>query len=340
MGRVVLWAVLSLGLGWSQSPEELLRQRQRAEPRAFGPNLALGQYLLEAGEAAQAVPFLATAAAARPGDRAAQYDLTVAYIEAGRLAEARALIDRMPPSAAVDHLEAQWLTAAGQPGPAAVRFQKAAEAEPTERHLFDWGNHMQNHGAAQAALKIFRYAIERFPESARLKVGEGVALYAIREYDAAVRAVCAGVDLNPADVRPLVFLGMMIDLTPESAPLVRQRLAAFAKRYPGNAQAQYLYGLSLTRTSNPAAAEPFLRRAIGLAPRLAEPHLELGKLYADANRTAEAIRELEAALQRSPGLEAAHYRLGQLYQRTGQTALANRHLAEYRKLRAAKPGSP
>ncbi len=340
MGRVVLLAVLSLAWGWGQSPEEILRQRQRAEPRAFGPNLALGQYLLEAGEAAKALPFLAAAAAARPGDRTAQYDLTVAYMEAGRLPEARALIDAMPPSATVDHLEGQWLTAAGQPAPAALRFQKAAEAEPTERHLFDWGNHMQNHGAAQPALQIFRYATERFPESARLKVGEGVALYAIREYDAAVRAVCAGVDLNPADLRPLVFLGMMIDLTPESAPLVRQRLEGFAKRYPRNAQAQYLYGLSLTRTATPAAAEPYLRRAITLAPGLAEPHLELGKLCADTNRTAEAIRELEAALERSPRMEAAHYRLGQLYQRTGQTALAKRHLAEYQKLRAGKPATP
>jgi predicted Zn-dependent protease len=340
MGRAVLLAVFSLALGWGQTPEEALRQRQRAQPRAFGPNLALGQYLLEAGEAAQAVPYLAAAVAAQPEDRAARYDLAVAYIEAGRLPEARPLMDGMQPSAAVDHLEAQWLAAAGQPGPAALRFQKAAEAEPTERHLFDWGNHMQNHGAAQAALRIFRYATEQFPESARLKVGEGVALYAIREYDAAVRAVCAGVDLNPADLRPLVFLGMMIDLTPESAPLVRQRLAGFAERYPRNAQTQYLYGLSLTRTATPAAAEPYLRRAIALAPGLAEAHLELGKLYADANRTAEAIRELEAALQRSPGLEAAHYRLGQLYQRTGQTALAKRHLAEYRRLRAGKPATP
>jgi Flp pilus assembly protein TadD len=73
---------------------------------------------------------------------------------------------------------------------------------------------------------------------------------------------------------------------------------------------------------------------------LAEPHLELGKLCADTNRTAEAIRELEAALERSPRMEAAHYRLGQLYQRTGQTALAKRHLAEYQKLRAGKPATP
>lgn len=336
MGRGLLLAVFGLAVGWSQSPEETLRRTQREQPRAFAPNLALGQYLLEAGEAAKAVPFLAAAVAVRPTDEAARYDLAAAYIEAGRLTEAKRLIESMAPSASVNHLQAQWLTASGQPSPAALQFQKAAEAEPTERHLFDWGNHLQNYGAPEPALKIFRYAIERFPSSARLKVGEGVALYTMREYDAAVRAVCAGVDLNPADLRPLVFLGLMIDLTPESAPMVRQRLESFARRYPGSAQAQYLYGLSLTKTTTAAAAEPFLRRAIALAPRLHEPHLELGKLYADTNRTGEAIHELETALRLAPRLEAAHYRLGQLYQRSGQAELARRHLTEYQRLRTQK----
>lgn len=340
MRRGVWLAVIWLSLGSGQSPEAALRRAQSAQPRAFGPNLALGQYLLEAGEPARAVPFLAAAVAARPDDGPAQYDLAVAQIETGRLGEARKLLDGMAPSPSRDHLEAQWLTASGQPSPAAAKYQRAAEAAPTERHLFDWGNHLQNYGAPEPALRIFRYAIERFPASARLKVGEGVALYTLRQYDEAVKAVCAGVDLNPADLRPLVFLGLMIDLTPESAPMVRQRLAAFAERYPRDAQAQYLYGLSLTKTSIPAAAEPFLRRASTLAPRMHDPHLELGKLYADANRTAEAVRELETALRLAPRLEAAHYRLGLLYQRLGQRELANRHLAEYRKLRAEKPEKP
>jgi Tfp pilus assembly protein PilF len=340
MGGNLLVLVLGAALTvHGQSAEEMLRGKQRAQPREFGPNLALGEFLLEAGRAAEAAPFLTMAVQARPTDLAARCDLAVAYIEAGRLGEARKLIDGMPKSAAVENLEGQWLAASGQPGPAAARYQRAAEAEPSERHLFDWGNHLQNIGAAEAALKIFRYAAERFPKSARLKVGEGVALYALREYDAAAAAVCAGVDLNPEDLRPLVFLGLMIDLTPESAPLVRQRLEVFARRYPRHAQAQYLFGLSLSKTANPVAAEPFLRRAAAMAPRMHEPRLELGRLYAEANRTGEAIVELEAALRLAPELEPAHYRLGQLYQKTGQTELANKHLLEYRKLRARKPAS-
>lgn len=335
--RNLLVAVLGVAIaGYGQAGEEELRRKQRAQPREFGANLALGQFLLEAGKAGEAAAFLAAAVAARPADTAARSDLAVAYIETGRLGEARKILDGMPRTAAVDHLEGQWLAAAGQPGPAAERYQRAAETEPSERHLFDWGNHLQSHGAVEAALKVFRYAGERFPKSARLKVGEGVALYALREYDAAAGAVCAGVDLNPEDLRPLVFLGLMIELTPESGPLVRARLEGFARRYPRNAQAQYLYGLSLSKTAKAGEGEPFLKRAAALAPRMHEPRLELGKLYADANRTEEAIVELEAALRLAPGVEAAHYRLGQLYQKAGQAELARKHLEEYRRLRAGK----
>ena len=67
-----------------------------------------------------------------------------------------------------------------------------------------------------------------------------------------------------------------------------------------------------------------------------EPHLELGKLYADAGRTDKAISELLSAIRLSPNLDNAHYKLAQLYQRAGQTELANKHFAEYRKIRASR----
>ena len=65
-----------------------------------------------------------------------------------------------------------------------------------------------------------------------------------------------------------------------------------------------------------------------------EPHLELGKLYAEAGRTDDAVRELQSAIRLSSNLDAAHYKLAQLYQRNGQAGLAAKHFAEYRKIRA------
>ncbi len=313
-----------------------LRRAQQTQPHNFAANLALGQYLLEAGQAAQAITFLTKAVRLNSADIAARHDLASAYVEVNRLADARHLIETLPPSSARIHLEAQWLASSGQIIPAAEMFQKASEAEPSEKHVFDWGNHLLNQNATEPALKIFQYGIEHFPQSARFRVARGVALYARGEFEEAARSVCAGVDLNPADLRPLVFLGLMTDLSPESSLLVKQRLEGFATRFPTHAQAQYYYGLSLTKSETPLAAEPFLRRAQRLDPKLSQARFELGKLFADAGRKVEAIQELKAALLLAPDLEAAHYRLGQLYQRDGQTALASHHFNRHRELKAQK----
>ncbi len=316
--------------------ESALRRAQQSQPRNFTANLTLGQYLLEAGQPAQAIAFLTKAIRLNPVDVTARHDLASAYVEENRLTDARNLIEKLPASTAKSHLEAQWLAASGQIIPAAELFQKAAEAEPSEKHVFDWGNHLLNQNATEPALKIFQYGIEHFPQSGRFRVARAVALYARGEFEEAARSVCAGVDLNPADLRPLVFLGLMTDLSPESSLLVRQRLQGFAKRFPNHGQAQYYYGLSLTKSETPLAAEPFLRRAQRLNPKLPEARFELGKLYADAGRKVEAILELKAALLLAPDIEAAHYRLGQIYQREGQTALASHHFARHRELKAKK----
>lgn len=324
---------------WAQPSiptESTLRRAQQNQPGDFAANLALGQYLLEAGQPAQALAFLTNAVRLDPEDVAARHDLAVVYIEVTRLADARNLIEKLPSSPAKIHLEAQWLAASGQIIPAAKMFQKAAEADPSEKHVFDWGNHLLNQSATEQALKLFQYGAEHFPQSARFKVARGVALYARGEFEEAARSVCAGVDLDPADLRPLVFLGLMTDLSPESSLLVRQRLQGFAKRFPTHAQAQYFYGLSLTKSDTPLAAEPFLRRAQRLDPKLSQAHFELGKLFADAGRKVEAIQQLKSALLLDPDLEAAHYRLGQIYQRDGQKALASHHFARHRELKAKK----
>jgi len=321
----------------SRTIETKLRQAQSAQPTSFDANLSLGQFLLGAGRPAEAVRFLDLARKLKPESVPARHDLFVALVETGKFGEAEALLRELQkeaPSASTVHLEARWLAASGKPALAAERFQQAAEAEPTETHLFDWGNHMLAHGAAEPAGKIFAYAVGRFPRSARLKVAQAVSYYAQGNYDHAIRTLREGIALNPKDLRPLVFLGQMIGVSPELERDVQRELERFAALYPEHAQAQYFYGLSLVTLNDQKSGERYLRRAAALDPKMPEAHLELGKLYADSGRAEQAVQELRIAIQLSPGLSAGHYKLGQLYQRSGQTALADQHFAVYRKLRA------
>ena len=88
--------------------------------------------------------------------------------------------------------------------------------DPSEEHLFDWGDSLLQLRASGPATEVFRAAIPP-PQSARLRVGLGIALYSQGEYRDAVQSFCDAADLAPSDPRPYQFLGEMYGVSPESA---------------------------------------------------------------------------------------------------------------------------
>jgi Flp pilus assembly protein TadD len=322
----------------SKKVEAKLRRGLATYPENPEANLALGTFLLEAGRAGEAVPLLGAAVRLAPGSIQARHDLAVALLEERRLTEAEALLRELQVTggseAVVTHLEARWLAASGKPAEAAEKFQRSAERAPTEAHLFDWGNHMLSNGAAEPASRIFTWATQKYPQSVRLKIAEGMSYYARGDYDRAVEVVCAAIRLDPEDPRPLASLGRMIGVAPQRERQIKTELERFARVYPEHAEAQYFFGLSLATLGESDIAERQFRRAAALDPEMAQPHIELGKLLGEKSRSEEAIRELEGAVRLAPNISGAHYRLAQLYQRAGNKILAQRHFVAYRKLRA------
>jgi lipopolysaccharide biosynthesis regulator YciM len=79
-----------------------------------------------------------------------------------------------------------------------------------------------------------------------------------------------------------------------------------------------------------------LKKATELEPKLAEAYLQLGNLFSDQGKYADAIPEYERALQENADLADAHYRLGQAYVHTGQKEQAQQHLDVYQRLRAQR----
>ncbi len=82
--KVLAWPI---GFGDRDKAQSLLRQALTVNPGGIDPNYFYGEFLLEGGRAADAVPFLERAlhAAARPGREVA---------DAGRRDEAKALLDK------------------------------------------------------------------------------------------------------------------------------------------------------------------------------------------------------------------------------------------------------
>lgn len=309
-----------------------------AQSAVFEANHRQAERYAGKGKLAEAIPFFEKASSLDPANYVNGYDLVLAYVGTGALDKARAQIGGM--LAHGDRAELHNLLGlveekAGHVQLAADQYQQAAHMDPTEKHVFDLGQcFLKYHGSAEA-LQIFTWGVEKHPKSARLRVAQGVAFYSQGQYDQAVEALCSGVDLDPADPRPLYFLGKMYDISMEMAGEVTKRLAHFAEVYPGNASANYYYALSLWKrisAGDDPRVEKYLRKAIALDGKLAGAHFQLGILYSDRHMQAEALREFKQAVKFDPETGKYRYRLGQAYRAAGLEQQAKEQFQAYREL--------
>jgi tetratricopeptide (TPR) repeat protein len=313
----------------------------------FKAQHALALSFLQKGDVEAAIPHLRRAHAIDPSHYDNSYNFAVALLQAGNAADARAVVTQLlkaKETGELHNLLGDVEELAGNLPVAADHFQRAAHMDATEEHLFDWGNIHLRLRAGDNALAVFTAGVARFPASARLQIGRGIAQYSRGQYSEAVASFCLAVDLDPSDPRPYDFLGEIYGVAPELASEVTARLAGFVKAHPQNAMAHLYYALSLWRGER-ARSEPedlrrieaVLTRAVTLDPTLARGFLELGILLSDQERYAEAIDQLRRAIALQPGVAQAHYRLAQAYRRTGQTALAEKELEIFQKLKGDTP---
>ncbi len=163
--------------------ERRLLEAVRRTPDAFAAQHALGEFYLQAGKLTAAIPHLERARALDPAHYANGHDLAIAYLETGKLDAARQQVRRMleaKESAELFNLLGDVDARAGDFVAAAVGYQRAAHLEPTEEHLFDWGDNLLRLRAYDDAVDVFTASIRRHPSSARLHIGLGIAQYLAR----------------------------------------------------------------------------------------------------------------------------------------------------------------
>lgn len=324
--------------------EQSHKDALRGNPDSFDANHNLGEFYIKQGKLTVAIPYLEKAQQLNPTDYPNSYDLALAYFQIEKFSQARALIQgilKWKETAELHSLLGDVEEKAGNPVAAAEEFQRAARMDESEQNLLDLGNSLIKINAFDAAVQIFSYGLRKYPGSAKLRVGMGIARYSRGEYSDAVKLLCEAADLDPADSRPYLFLGEMYGVSVEMANEITKRMAQFVKYHPENAKAHYYYAVNLWRGHRNGGQpvdfdliEKSLERAVALDPTLAEAHFELGVLYSEQQRYSEAINALRRAVSLQPDHLKAHYRLAQLYQRTGQQALAARELEIHQSLKA------
>jgi tetratricopeptide (TPR) repeat protein len=344
-GQVALSQSSPAAKNSAEEERSLLRAATR-EPNNLQTVGSLGEYYLRNEKWRESARWLAKAYALSSSDESVGYDLAYATMQAGDLDSAKRQIEKMLAQSdsaklhnllgEVDDRRADYVTAARE-------YHRAAEIDPSESNIFDLATFLLQHqkyvGFLDDSIKFFRYGVAQFPRSSRMMVGLGVALYAANEYDEAVRVLCAAVDLDPKDRRPIQFLGRASRISPALAEEVDRRLKDFAERYPENAATNYFYALSLWKRGGGDEGRDLdeigrlLHKAESLSPGWYEPHYQLGVLYESQKLYPDAIHEMSRAVKIDPDFFPAHFRLAVLYNKTGQRVQAAAEASIVRRLK-------
>jgi tetratricopeptide (TPR) repeat protein len=338
----------STSTGVGSESEGKLRAALAEAPNSFEANHQLGEFCFRKGSYREAVPLLKTAYRIDPANHDNEYNLALAYKEAGNFAQARQHIEKLlahEDNADLRRVSGDLDEEMGDSLAAVRAYEQAVRLDPSEQNYFAWGSELLLHRAVWPAAEVFRKGTEAHPKSARMLAALGAALFASALYDEAALRLCEASDLNPADPGPYVFLGKIDMAAPAPLACVEPKLMRFVQEQPGDARANYYSAMAIWKrqkgTENPQEMqqiESLLTKAVAADPKYDEAYLQLGNLYAGERNSGEAIRFYKKAIEVNPQLGEAHYRLGVAYERAGEPVEAKQEFQvhdEIEKVQAA-----
>lgn len=336
------FAVNLARLGKNDLAEAEFKKALYSEPANFSANHDFGEFYARGGKAKEAIPYLRTAQKAQPSSYGNGYDLALAYVQVGMWAEARQQIQdvlKVRDTAELHGLLGEVEEKNGNYVAAANEYQQAAQMDPSESNIFDWGGELLLHQTLNPAIEVFSEGVKRYPDSPRLAVGLGLALYWSGQYDESVKALVKATDLSPSDPRPYYFLSRAYQHSHSEADEVINRFQRFAQSRPRDGRAAYYYAMSLWKAkqglasgSFPNQAVALLKKAIHLEPTFAQAHLELANLYSQQQEYSASVPEYQQAIKLDSKLAIAYYRLGQAYVHLGDAELAKKEFQIHKQL--------
>jgi tetratricopeptide (TPR) repeat protein len=307
--------------------------------------------LVDGGKAAEGIVYLGRASQLKPNDYDTNYELALARADTGDYQRARAnmLAVLKAPDEFADkkaephHLFAEISEKLNDPLDAVREYRRAAELNPSEAYLFDWGAELLLHRAAEPAVEVFSNANRLFPHSARILAGLGASWYALGSYENAVQRLCEASDMNPDDSNAYLFLGKVQAVETEPSTAIMERLERFVKLQPENAMANYYYAISVWKArkssddaENFAQVKSLLEKATHLDRAFGSAYMQLGILYSERKDFSSAIAAYQDAIKATPDLEEAHFRLAQAYRQAEEPLKAKAEMQRYEKISKEK----
>jgi tetratricopeptide (TPR) repeat protein len=314
-----------------------LEAASKLEPRRAEVWLALAQTYLKQHKTDAADASAAKAEHFGPENPVVLRGLALYFSERGSLDKAADLEARYASKAndAAAFAQAATLYAkAGKTQAAVPLFRKAIDRQPyDESYYFQLGQTLLQAQKFDAALETFQAGVRIFDKSAQLELARGVALYGLRRFPEAIDSFLRTIQLAPDVRQPYVFLGRMLDVAEAKLPAITQVFAAYAKSQPDDALANFLYAKALgAKSVDVTQIEALLRKSISLDDSKWESHFELGALLERKREYAESAKEFERSIELDPKEPMPHYRLARVYDRLGKGAEAEQQRVIHARL--------
>jgi tetratricopeptide (TPR) repeat protein len=299
----------------------------KAHPSNPEPYAHLG--LLEARQEhyKEAVPLYRKALAMNPAMPGLRLNLGLALFKGGELKQAilefKPLLKSQPRGSDQEQRLTILLGMAyyglGEYAAAAPYLKQAAASDPqnlplrlTLAHSCLWAKQYQ------CVLDTYREILNLNAESAEADMLAGEALDEMLDTPSAIKQFRAAVKANPKEPDVHFGLGYLLWLQKQYAE-AESEFQAELDNNPNHVQAMTYLADTQMRLKHPELAQPLLENALRLDAGQWLAHLDLGIVFADAGRHADALREMLVAAKMNPEDVNVHWRLGRLYRAMGRT---------------------
>lgn len=288
---------------------------------------SLGRIYMDEGKPAEAANALLAAQHLRQDDPDLKLDCITALLAANRLDEARSMLAEVPSvdqSARAQSLLGEADEKSGKFHDAAEHFARAAELDPSEESAWMLGIEFLRHWTFDAAVKEFQAAFEKFPNSTRLRVGLGAALFGDEQYAKAVPVFADLLRGEPDNAAYANMLGLACNApsevkSPECSALVKYAQLHTADANAATQAAEFLLAQGSDNDSSLADARTLLSRAIAANPKLPDAQFQMAVALQETSDWKGSIPYLERAVNLKPDFAQAHYRLARAYWKSGRT---------------------
>lgn len=286
---------------------------------------SLGRLWMDQHKPDKAADAFMAAVRINPEDEDLKLDCATVLLQANRAHEAEKMLSflaNVNNSPRAQSLLGEAYEKEGSYQAAAKCFARAAELDPSEQNAWQVGYEYLRHWTFDAAATELTAASEKFPESIRMRLGLGAALYGASQYDRAIPVFADLLTAEPNNSYYAELLGMGCD-SPLSVSAPRcEALVAYAEAHPADAKAATHAASWLMKYENAGRnseqAKNLLERALAIDPRAPAALLQMGVVEQEQSEWKASIPFLERAVRLKPDYAQAHYRLALAYLRTGR----------------------